>query len=293
MTDGDQDCDQDWNISAEQAAAVIVENDKANELVLLRSLSPDPRIWEPFLEDPDRRSFAYVVRGSAGLFSADELDEWYRALHPDTVDSGSVGGWTDSAYRGQKLLRKTAWYVRPPCTCAYDYADTHQEVVSDERFRASLEKITRRVSEACGIVQNPPNSVNLNYYPAGGGVGWHADDEPLFDGLRRDAAIISLSLAAPGGDSKAGSRWFEVKPKHPFSRTATRKLEAVEFRHGDLMTMEGLFQLHYLHSIWPGDRTDIQEARGRNALGERINLTWRWVTRHTKTCPVACTSDSK
>jgi len=249
-------------------------------------------LWEPLVEDVGRRSFSYVLRQGCSGLAQEELDGWFQALHPSNVGTGPAA-WTDAAYQGQQLLRKTAWYVWPPCHCAYDYADTHQAILTEPRMRAAVEQISARVAEVCGVADNPPNSVNLNFYPPGGGVGWHSDDEPLFDGLRRETAIISLSLSERGGADGLGSRWFEVRLKRPFARGGRRgagkkeeeQLRAVELRHGDLMTMEGLFQLYYLHSAWPGDRTDLLEAPGRSAHGERINLTWRWVVQHASGCP--------
>ena len=46
-----------------------------------------------------------------------------------------------------------------------------------------------------GNMQNPPNAVNINLYEDGGqGLGFHADDESLFDGLNQDCRIISVSV---------------------------------------------------------------------------------------------------
>ena len=52
----------------------------------------------------------------------------------------------------------------------------------------------------------------------------------------------------------------------------------VELHHGDLMTMEGLHQLFYLHSVWPGD--SLEHGDDPLTQGERINLTWRTIVRH-------------
>ena len=48
----------------------------------------------------------------------------------------------------------------------------------------------------------------------------------------------------------------------------------VELAHGDLCTMEGLFQKHYQHAV--EQEYDKQEPR--------INLTWRWVVAHETQC---------
>lgn len=249
------------------------------------------------------------------LLSQGEMDDWFQELHPQSLGVGN-GAWTDAFFKGQVLLRKTAWYVWPPCQCAYDYADTHQDIVSNPLMYNVIHKISQRIFEVCGVQDNPPNSVNLNFYPPGGGVGFHSDDEPLFDGLRREAAIISLSLAEvpnrqpaesfekselahkeahPGmhvlDRTAIGSRWFEVRLKRAFGKD--RDVQAVELRHGDLMTMEGLFQLYYLHSAWPGDRNDTIEEAGRSAYGERINLTWRWIVQHMDGCPLSASENAQ
>mmetsp|Transcript_78712 Transcript_78712/g.138872 ORF Transcript_78712/g.138872 Transcript_78712/m.138872 type:complete len:305 (-) Transcript_78712:30-944(-) len=238
--------------------------------------------WKPFVEDVSRWSFAYVLpRASSGLTEA-QLLAWFQALHPQNLSSAG-DCWTDAAFNGRKLLRKTGWYVWPPCQCAYEYADTNQGIISNPEMKAAIHEISACIFRLCGVEDNPPNSVNLNFYPEGGGVGFHADDEKLFDGLNQETCIISLSLCDKHASSPQGSRWFEVKLKKPWGS----EVKALELQHGDLMTMEGFFQKHYLHSAWPGDRDDIVEAPelGRWALGERINLTWRYIVRHNPSCP--------
>ena len=216
--------------------------------------------------------------------------------------------------------------------CEYGYSDTWQRRATDPRLLAALREISAAVAATCGLATcldgddgaaacaaaaargHPAlNSVNLNYYPRGGGVGWHADDEFLFDALERDAAIVSLSLCdAPA----SGRRRFEVRLKKAFvgggggaarraDADAARRNEesggaaaarALTLGHGDLMTMEGMHQLFYLHSVWPGDS---REHRAHALTqGERINLTWRTIVRHLDggeecrgmRCPLAASS---
>lgn len=287
------EAEQDTNVEASQAAKIVAKAREGPDLVLLRD-RPDAAVsaesWKPFVEDVPRRSFAYVVPRESGALAPEDLERWFQALHPHKAGVGP-GAWSDAHFRGRKLLRKTAWYVWPPCGCKYDYADTHQEVLSEPEMSEALEDISRHVFRACGVEDDPPNSVNLNFYPAGGGVGFHSDDEPLFDGLAREVAIISLSLSENGGADGLGSRWFEVRPKRAFGPQRCRP-HAVELRHGDIMTMEGLFQLHYVHSAWPGDRDDVLEAPGRTAYGERVNLTWRWIVAHSEGCPCHAVSSA-
>jgi hypothetical protein len=54
----------------------------------------------------------------------------------------------------------------------------------------------------------------------------------------------------------------------------------ITLRHGDVITMEGMFQRHYLHSIWPGDDGGASYVDDPRCAGERINLTWRTIVRH-------------
>eukprot|EP00980_Cylindrotheca_fusiformis_P003450 scaffold770_cov109-Cylindrotheca_fusiformis.AAC.17 len=144
------------------------------------------------------------------------------------------------------------------------------------------------------------NSCNLNYYPTGGGVGFHADDEFLFDGLQQPVRIVSLSLTAGGRANKEGARKFQFRKKQlgedgntSDPKNDNRELQTIMLGHGDLMTMEGYFQKHYLHSVWPGD--DQSYIGHPDTQGERINLTWRTIVKHLngseecrgKTCPLA------
>lgn len=76
-------------------------------------------------------------------------------------------------------------------------------------------------------------------------MGFHADDEFLFDGLNQDVTIVSLSLC------EGGHRRFLVTEKQKPDFSNSRQLD---LGHGDIMTMEGLCQLFYLHAVWPGDR---------------------------------------
>jgi len=243
------------------------------------------RRWEAFIEDPSLRSFSYVLRREQTGLVDKELDGWWQALHPRHAGV-RAGTWTQAipSRYGQRK-RQTAWYVRPPCTCSYAYGRTHQPAASDISFCRTIDEMTCRVARVLGI--EPPNSVNLNFYEAGGGYAFHADDEALFDGLNRDACIISFSLAGDGD----GDRWFEVKHKGPQGKKGkgVGKSDApfaVKLRHGDIMTMEGSFQRYFLHSVWPGDR-HLLTGSGRSALGERVNLSWRTIVKHARDCPLS------
>ena len=106
-----------------------------------------------------------------------------------------------------------------------------------------------------------PNSCNLNLYTGGeDSVGWHADDEALFQGTKQPTLIISLSLGA--------TRAFQLKGTWKGATIISILLE-----DGDLCTMEGMTQKHYLHRV-PKEFVK----------GQRVNLTWRWIVQHSHRC---------
>ena len=45
--------------------------------------------------------------------------------------------------------------------------------------------------------------------------------------------------------------------------------------HGDLLVMDGLTQYEYVHST------------AFELEGPRVNLTYRWISQHTRSCPLA------
>eukprot|EP00928_Gymnodinium_smaydae_P050827 TRINITY_DN34388_c0_g1_i1.p1 TRINITY_DN34388_c0_g1~~TRINITY_DN34388_c0_g1_i1.p1 ORF type:complete len:346 (-),score=45.89 TRINITY_DN34388_c0_g1_i1:269-1219(-) len=305
------DSSQDYNISEEVAASVLANVQSNGNLRLVKDSSTQ-RAWQPVLADDARRSFLYVLRSADNdTFSADQLGRWFRELHPSNYEVMRVGAgtkfssersvsWTDAQADGEALLRKTAWCtLNSQCTCNYEYSDTNQGRVTSKEMQAVIKEISDVVARLAGL-EGRLNSVNLNFYPTGGGVGFHADDESLFDGLARDTAIVSLSLCEQNGTGNLGARRFEVRLKRVFVAHATKgerppaeKVHAIELRHGDLMTMEGLHQLFYLHSVWPGDvdgRTlpiPTEDPVGHNMEGARINMTWRNIVNHEETCPCA------
>eukprot|EP00913_Durusdinium_trenchii_P017397 g16355.t1 len=93
-------------------------------------------------------------------------------------------------------------------------------------------------------------------------VGWHSDDESLFQGKLVDIRILSLSLGA--------RRKFELRANWPEEAESTQP-KSVMLSDGDMMTMEGMTQKHFQHRVPKEGHVD----------GPRINLTWRWTVRHT------------
>jgi alkylated DNA repair dioxygenase AlkB len=314
----------------------------------------------------------------------EQLDAWFDALHPSQYENNEGGNssissfgsplapasssaWTESYHNNEKLLRQTAWVsLDPRCTCEYGYADTWQHQATNPKFIHTIQQITDVVvshfekktrsgqsysssslSSSSSTLRRQFNAVNLNYYPQGGGVGFHADDEFLFDGLNRPTCILSLSLCSRQSTTEteeegtintsySGVRKFVVKRKKPgdtedgvqdfdveeeglvdtgtIAEPSTTKeplCHEVILRHGDLMTMEGMFQKHYYHAVWPGDSKQFQSKTSTSSNdrtktdhdhpythGERINLTWRLIVQHLdgskdecrgKSCPLSLT----
>jgi alkylated DNA repair dioxygenase AlkB len=65
-------------------------------------------------------------------------------------------------------------------------------------------------------------------------LGWHSDNEPLHGSIEDPYAILSLSMGT--------SRTFSIRPMH-------RRNDETHFlmNHGDLLSMNGLFQKLYQH----------------------------------------------
>mmetsp|Transcript_25394 Transcript_25394/g.73230 ORF Transcript_25394/g.73230 Transcript_25394/m.73230 type:complete len:598 (-) Transcript_25394:99-1892(-) len=223
-------------------------------LKLIRELSDRP--WAYPLVDESRRSFAGYLRRP---FSPEECQAFFARIRDGAE-------WTQPDVPGGALPRKTCWMVSAGCTCTYRYGGIE---VTPQGFPPWMSELLGATMPLCGLKEPAdwPNSCNLNLYEDGGmSVGWHADDERLFQGKFLDCRIISLSLGA--------TRRFELRLNWP--EEGERPLRQVLLSDGDLLTMEGMTQKHFQHRV----------PREENVHGPRINLTWRWVTRHGPRCPV-------
>lgn len=147
---------------------------------------------------------------------------------------------------GQRRLvpRLVAWHG--DADAQYTYSGTAHE---PRAWTPELQEL-RAVAET--LTGHRYNSVLLNLYRDGrDGMGWHADDEAE---LGRDPAIASFSLGA--------TRRFRLRHRR------SRHVVDLELEHGSLLSMAGETQHHYVHAV-PKTARDV---------GERINLTFRWVT---------------
>lgn len=144
----------------------------------------------------------------------------------------------------RRVPRLVAWHGDPDAR--YVYSGTAHEPLA---WTAPLLEIRAAVEALTG---HRYNSVLLNLYRDGSdGMGWHADDEPA---LGRDPVIASVSLGA--------TRRFRLR--HRRRREAA---VALDLEHGSLLLMAGPTQHHYVHAV----------PKTARAVGERINLTFRWV----------------
>jgi len=225
-------------------------------LPLLGEMAPHMP-WNYVLKDESRRSFAGLLKSP---FSSEQTKAFYSAVNEGT-------NWLQPEGPQGPIPRKTAWMVADPCNCVYRYGSIE---VPPQVYPPWMLQIMQLVMPACGLVDPTgwPSSCNLNLYEDGGmSVGWHSDDERIFQGKFQDIRIISLSLGV--------TRMFEVRANWPTE--GQNPLVKMRLGDGDVATMEGMLQKHFQHRV----------PREGHVQGARINLTWRWVAKHNPQCP-AC-----
>lgn len=138
--------------------------------------------------------------------------------------------------------RYTKWYGPKP------YAYSGQELPQAD-MPTWIHDIATQISNLTG---ENYNSVLLNGYVDGGDkVGWHADDEPLFD----QGSIASVSFGA--------CRDFRVRPKDKSSKPETFSLES-----GSLLLMKAGMQQAWEHEV----------PKRAKVFEPRLNLTFRNVS---------------
>jgi alkylated DNA repair dioxygenase AlkB len=212
-------------------------------LELIKEKSCVPWDWEYPVQDDQRRAFAGVVKRAVG---PDICSRWMDIVTKDAPWDRTSDG------------RQVAWFVSEDCwDCPYRYSGNEH---AGHVFPPFMEEIREEVcGRICGIPREKyPNCCNVNVYPGGdppeGEVGWHADDEVYFQSLDGDTTIISFSLG-----SHRDFKWR-------LQGTDTA-LGSVSLGDGDVMTMEGLFQKHYKHSV----------PKSTTPCGKRLNFTFRWI----------------
>ena len=163
---------------------------------------------------------------------------------------------------------ETAW-VTPghDCLCPYKYG--HRAAVRPYTNNATWDGVIGLWSRVAPLLSpwcargNVPTGVNLNQYAGpGSNIRWHSDNEPLFGPQYSPKLTVSLSLG--------NSVEFKVRRRAPGEVPSSIRLD-----HGDILVMDGLAQSEYEHCTVSG------------LQGPRDNLTYRWVTQHAASCPLA------
>lgn len=224
-------------------------------LKLVLDLAPPCSAWHYPLKDDSRRSFVGYLQSP---FSQERCHDYF-----DRIRAGT--DWRQPDSKWGKMPRMTSWMVKRGCSCTYKYGLFE---VPAQEFPPWMIDLMSEVMPHCGLMTPAawPDSCNLNLYEDGGmSVGWHADDEKLFQGKFRDVMIISLSLGV--------KRKFELRLNWP--EEGEQLVRCILLGSGDIMTMEGMVQKHFQHRV----------PREDGVEGPRINLTWRWVLKHNAQCP--------
>lgn len=114
---------------------------------------------------------------------------------------------------------------------------------------------------ACGLPdrQSWPNSCSLTVY-ARDSTEWHADDQLLFSGNELDSRCSSLWLWL--GETRTLDLRLKERDQGPLDGQ-------IELVGGDICTMEGFVQHHFLHRV-PRARTESIS----------VGLVWRWIVSH-------------
>lgn len=182
-----------------------------------------------------------LLRYWPAAFTAAEADRYFAALRRELA-------WRSEEVvifgERRRVPRLIAWYGEPEAV--YTYSGVRHEPLA---FPSDLQAIRARVQS---LSNAKFNSALANLYRDGrDGMGWHADNEPE---LGRNPVIASVSFGA--------TRRFTLRHRW---RKALK--HAVDLEHGSLLVMEGPTQHHWLHAL----------PKTVRPLGERINLTYRWI----------------
>lgn len=160
---------------------------------------------------------------------------------------------------GDHLPRSTHWSTMAPCSCPYKYGQVR---VPASPMQPWFIELSKKLEAFFEVPQDLTfNCCNINKYVGGlEAVGWHSDNEALFQATKHPTLIVSLTLGE--------SRPFEIR------QCDTNKSNSSMLGHGDLATMEGLFQKEFVH----------RAPQVPYAQGIRYNLTWRTIKKHVSEC---------
>ena len=195
------------------------------------------------------KSGVWVLKGDARTYN----------LPRDLDDVGIV--WEHRS--GYETAWATPGHV---CSCSYDYGRGPVLPQPNPSVFTEAVKLWSRVASlltpwcAKGEV---PTGVNLNRYAGDGSfIPWHCDNEGLFGSPGEPKVIVSMSLGH--------SVLFKLRRRAP-GKTVTQ----IWLDHGDLLVMDGLTQDEFQHST----ASELE--------GPRVNLTYRWISQHIRSCSLA------
>lgn len=214
--------------------------------------------WQYELNDESRRSYAAYL---PSRFTSEQTKQFF-----DTAKDGIK--WEQPDGPMGPIPRKTAWLVAPGgCDCNYRYGRIEVQPQVYPQWMIDMMKVLMPLA-GLPEMNTWPDCCNVNLYEDGGmSVGWHSDDEALFQGKFNDIRIISFSLGA--------KRKFEMRTNWP--EKGEKPVRTLWLGDGDLCTMEGMMQKHYQHRV----------PKEGYVEGQRINMTWRWIKKHSPKCPAA------
>jgi alkylated DNA repair dioxygenase AlkB len=220
----------------------------------------------------------FMPQGSPVLFDVERQSyvfHWKKALPQDACDFAfdkllKEVPWDELKSKRGFVTRKSCWISglgQSKCTCGYVYGETS--------LKPAYVNFVDRLTEVVFGSLFPdlpkdwhPTCVNCNLYEGGEhSCGWHADDEKLFGDGEQDVTIVSLSLGA------AREFWLTLRKRLGEVSPDEFSLLEMDLEHGDLLTMEGKCQKHTIHML---PRAPCTEPR--------INLTWRWIRKHSEEC---------
>lgn len=226
----------------------------------------EPIIWHRgnMIKFIDRQTNCGLdIQKAAPYYCVDRrtLNRWFNRLEKE-ID------WTQGSNHGrhgEKMQPRLSCWVSK-CDCKYFYGSS---IARRKVYPDILEEIERVVFEGLGF-PTAPDCCFLNFYRSEEDcIGWHQDDEELFDGRNSSICVLSLSLGA--------TRDFQIRlntAKKAIGETEKAKIHSFPLANGDLCCMNGFFQKFYKHRVPPA-KTDSPEY-----LGPRISLTWRWIINH-------------
>merc|ERR550534_569650 len=207
------------------------------------------------LFEPKNYSFARHIKNG---ISVELLAQWWKTilLHCE---------WLNPSITERTIPRLVCWLTDKGCSCTYNYSGAVPRPVNKPQWLVDIGRVIMKILGWEGQLEDP-TACNINLYRDGDDcVGWHADDENLFGGLVGNCLIMSLSLGQ--------TRTFQIKLKDVHNEY--NPPISIRLDHGDICTMEGLMQRFYWHRVPPNT----------SESNPRINLTFRWIVNHRKTCP--------